>query len=264
MTDLYSKGSNYLVSTSRGKYTTRKFDELDKLVVSRSLKGAKLVKLVDEAISLVEQHRRQYTEAQWVHKDIVTIVGGLPNITHMKFGRGYQEVIYEHWQQDQYKDHLENLKLSFLEAAERLEKINTIPVFATIAPFHIKTWNNFRLKIGATRYLNHAQEYPLMQRKINKLIPEMNNFIRSLNSKHEPSLATPDLAKFNIKSGGKSRPYDIGYEGMDLDGCHPNDPAKCLKGRKLVNDWYTELDLKMSKNRMTTASEKAIRISMGH
>ena len=167
-------------------------------------------------------------------------------------------------QQDQYKDHLENLKLSFLEAAERLENINTIPVFATIAPFHIKTWNNFRLKIGATRYLNHAQEYPLMQRKINKLIPEMNNFIRDLNRKHEPSLATPDLAKFNIKSGGKSRPYDIGYEGMDLDGCHPNDPAKCLKGRKLVNDWYTELDLKMSKNRMTTASEKAIRISMGH
>ena len=264
----YSKGSDFMVMTSRGRFICEKIELLENMTVGRYFKGAKLVKLVDNAISLVEEHRRSYTETQRIHKDIVTVVGGLPDITSIKFGRKYQEATFDHWESDQaYRDHLDRVKLSFHEAAERLERIDVLPVFATVIPFHIKTWNTHRKTIGATSYLTHEKNYPNMQRRLNQMICEINKFIITLNKNHDPSLVTPDLAQFHVKSQGESRKpsqrHRYIYNGMKKDGCHPNDPKKCPEGKSLVNDWYEELSNKQRINRMSTASEKAIRVSMG-
>ena len=52
---------------------------------------------------------------------------------------------------------------NFRESAARILKQKAIPIFATINPMSIQTWNKHRLQVHRTSHLNYFHQYQKMQ-----------------------------------------------------------------------------------------------------
>ena len=126
-----------------------------------------------------------------------------------------QEVIFN------YDDLLINeLKAKLDNVNIRIVKQGVLPVFCTIIPMHLETWNKTRLAQGKTMKLIHMEKYPQMQKDLETALDELNHHIIKINSLK--SLATPLTHTSLLKRQNKV--YYHLY-GLLPDGCHPSEKA---------------------------------------
>ena len=105
----------------------------------------------------------------------------------------------------------------FKSAAEKIKNANATPIFSTICPMSLDTWNHRRLSQHRTSHLSSFPYYPLMQEKHESVILKINQEIHLLNKSH--NMHTPRLAKSVIyhRKGQLRCRY-----GRLVDGVHPN------------------------------------------
>ena len=79
----------------------------------------------------------------------------------------------------------------FKSAAEKIKNANATPIFSTICPMSLDTWNHRRPSQHRTSHLSSFPYYPLMQEKHESVILKINQEIHLLNKSH--NMHTPDL-----------------------------------------------------------------------
>ena len=156
---------DFSVGTSRFRDIVDHFWYEDSLP-GQCLPGAKVPKLIEEALSILS-----ITGYGKRRDSIVYVGGGLPDITTMIRGPGYQEVVC-----------LE----APLEAANRVMRLmedgaaliyqaGAVPVFTTCTPMNLTNWNYSRLSQGKTSHLNYHQDYLTMQTNHEESIKILNS-----------------------------------------------------------------------------------------
>ena len=98
-----------------------------------------------------------------------------------------------------------------------------IPIFCTIPPAHIETWNKTRLSQHKTCTLKHTDKYPDMQRNLNNSIIEINKSIIHINEHY--ALFTPKIADTVMKKRGRTKGYKL-FEKALVDGVHATDETR--------------------------------------
>ena len=97
------------------------------------------------------------------------------------------------------------------------------PIFSTIAPASIESWNNTRLEQGKTQFLLHSHQYPDMQQILDDAIHDINLLLIQKNMQN--SAFTPQIAKlFQTYKGRHSddkRCIRTHFSRL-IDGVHPN------------------------------------------
>ena len=107
-----------------------------------------------------------------------------------------------------------------------------IPIFCTIPPAHLETWNKTRLSQHKTCTLKHTDKYPDMQRKLISSIIEINKSIIRLNDHH--TLFTPKLADTVMKKRGRTKGYKMFEEALG-DGVHATDATRERWAEKIMD-----------------------------
>lgn len=180
---------NIIVATSRGRGLAELEKKRDDVVLSVH-PGAKLTRLEQEAISLLQNL------ASSCPKPKVYFVAGLPDVTQKVkrhfYLRGkrqyYEEVILPKIDTNQI---ITDVTTRLYSVADNILKLNATPIFSTICPMSIATWNNVRLSQHKTAYLSSFHDYPEMQSKQETVIAELNRIIHTLNRSinvHTPRL----------------------------------------------------------------------------
>ena len=120
----------------------------------------------------------------------------------------------------------------FKSAAEKIKNANATPIFSTICPMSLDTWNHRRLRQHRTSHLSSFPYYP----KHESVILKINQEIHLLNKSH--NMHTPRLAKSVIyhRKGQLRCRY-----GRLVDGVHPN--------HNLPNEWVDTLNRVLDLNR---------------
>ena len=117
----------------------------------------------------------------------------------------------------------------FKSAAEKIKNANATPIFSTICPMSLDTWNHRRPSQHHTSHLSSFPYYPLMQEKHESVILKINQEIHLLNKSH--NMHTPRLAKSVIyHRKGQLRCW----YGRLVDGVHPK--------HNLQNEWVLDLN----------------------
>ena len=226
---------NIIVATSRG----RSLQELSRRREDTILSvhpGAKLKFLEDVALSYLN-HADDNTTTH------VYFVAGLPDVTFRRkysfFLRGryrkYEEVIMPDSDVDEIT---RDIMDTFTCTAEKIKKTNATPIFSTICPMSVITWNRRRLSQHRTSHLASFPSYPLMQAKHEAVILKVNQAIHLLNRANmmnTPRLANPVIYR---RKGQVRCRY-----GKLVDGVHPN--------RNLQKEWVDILDKVLDLNRST-------------
>ena len=100
------------------------------------------------------------------------------------------------------------------EAEATVKELGAIPIFCTVAPMNLKTWNSKRLQQHKTTHLKHSQHYfgPSqdnphytynMQITLENAVTHINQNIYSIN--HHNGMYTPKIAEFIFKSPQANR-----------------------------------------------------------
>ena len=220
---------NIVVATSRGrglKAIERKRND----VVMSVHPGGKLWRLKKEALHLI----KEMGDSDATRPTLVYFVAGIPDITIKKqanfklYGRHrhYEEVVMPESNLDTL---IKDMTFLFVSTAECIKKAGATPVFATIAPMSIATWNSHRLHKHRTTHLTFFKNYDIMQTKLELLISSINKNIHQINKSN--NVHTPRLSKsIMYQRRGHSR---CRY-GMLVDGVHPS--------LKLSASWIDTLD----------------------
>ena len=145
------------------------------------------------------------------------IVGGICDITTCMKSYKYQEVVF-----DSNEGKTNEVIEKFTYTAKKIINLGVTPVFCTVFPTHLETWNNLRLKQNKTNILNYHEEYNTMQTDLEKAVKIINKHIIDLN--HELNLATP-LIHTSMEKNRRNKKY-IHYKAL-TDGCHPGDQMIC-------------------------------------
>ena len=105
---------------------------------------------------------------------------------------------------------------SFKAAEKSIKHAIAIPIFSTICPMSIRTWNRHRLSRHRTSHLNHFTKYDYMQSLLEEAITLINTLILSINSKNQ--VATPKICQpiMYFRKGHLRCRY-----GKLPDGAHP-------------------------------------------
>ena len=171
---------------------------------------------------------------------IIYIVGGMPDLTtRVKEGRGpsrYEEVIFK----EDVEEAVERVAELYRRANLEVKQTGVTPVFATISPIHLRTWNLERLAQRKTTHLQHIHEYRHMQNQHELCVQILNRHISAINE--ENGMQTPRLAKHVLQKRGKNQNYRFRTDRFGKDGCHPS--------QKLVERWIRELQECMEVNRV--------------
>ena len=168
-------------------------------------------------------------------KSYVCIIAGLCDLTEKKEGghRTYQEIIYTKTPeatQDQIRTKISNLN-------NKVISLGAMPVFCTITPSHLKTWNLHRRDIGATSHLLYEHKYDQMQVDLHKAVHLANDIVIERNEHNH--VHTPHLHCHFEHRKSKGKKY-FQYKNM-TDGCHPNMTIK--------EGWALSLGVTIEKNR---------------
>ena len=221
---------DFSVGTSRFRDIVDHFWYEDSLP-GQCLPGAKVPKLIEEALSILS-----ITGYGKRRDSIVYVGGGLPDITTMIRGPGYQEVVC-----------LE----APLEAANRVMRLiedgaaliyqaGAVPVFTTCTPMNLTNWNYSRLSQGKTSHLNYHQDYLTMQTNHEESIKILNSYIDRLNFHYH--MQTPRLANYVFQKRGEGLGFRFRQNRLSEDGCHPT-PAT-------VDEWIKIMREAMDTNRI--------------
>ena len=120
-------------------------------------------------------------------------------------------------------------------SASRIKQLNAIPIFATITPMSIQTWNKHRLHAHRTSHLNHFHHYQNIQDTIEEATLAINTTIHSINSSNK--VITLKLAQEIIyyRHGHLRTRY-----GKLPDGVHPN--------QKVLSSWTQTMKTIINRN----------------
>ena len=215
-----------VVATSRGR-------GID--VNGTVLPGADLVELTAEAIRLIKTRATQ--DVDW--PVITYMIGGLPDsvtkVVDYYGGMKYEEVIFPGSPLNTAADVLSTIRASMDSIS-----VNTgaIPIYATIAPMSVETWNNTRMKQGKTSHLLHFREYANMQELHNETIVYINSAIVDINRSR--GLSTPHFASQVLQKRGMDMPYRFRHNRL-VDGCHPTE--------SVIAKWKEEMTTTITRNR---------------
>ena len=231
------------VATSRGKHMAEHFNKGNRAIFAFE-KSATLEKLGKMAEQIINENYHLYQDVSHIHPNIVHVIGGLPDTTHMLTDTRYQEVIYtEHPDQT-----LTRLRKEYIKLSDFIFSKNAIPCFATYPTMSLTHWNHYRMEIGCTQYLIHFKEYEDMNYLLNQAIINTNSFIRELNETN--NVITPNFSSHIMKKRGQGRGHSIRYNHL-YDGCHVD--------KYVVGQWILELEHITSANRYRNASEAALK-----
>ena len=133
---------------------------------------------------------------------------------------------------------IRRMKASIQSVTEAVLTPNTTPVFCTIPPCSLSTWNSRRLRFGHTSGLLHSAYYEDMQANMIKCLKDINAHIVSVN--RSLGVATPFLASTVMDNLGPDRPPRVHYSRL-RDGVHAD--------RFLKRKWAKKLLTAMNTNR---------------
>ena len=229
---------DYIVATSRGKQLVEHFRETG--VPGKALPGGKLTDITKAAIQILREtgyDRRRDT--------MIYLIAGLPDVTIMLKGKGYQEVIG----QIRDPEELANEAYAKFEmSAAEIIAAGATPIYATVTPIAFKKWNEHRLQQGRTSLLHFSSDYFEMQKCHEKTLELLNMHITALNrdmarttTSLNGSLVTPRLASRVFKKVGEKRGYRF-RQNLLVDGCHPVP--------EVVTQWIADLGEVMDTNRV--------------
>ena len=141
------------------------------------------------------------------------ILAGICDLTHKISGKGYQEVIFN----DANGSLGQTIKSKINHLEQCVLREGAIPVFCTIIPMHLATWNHHRLSHSKTKMLNHLDKYEAMQANMEEVLHDLNRFIVETNNSN--GMATPTIhTAITRRRHGKT--YTL-YKNLP-DGCHPD------------------------------------------
>ena len=151
--------------------------------------------------SFILQYNKHPT--QKVH---VYFLAGLPDITSFERSSNgmYQEVVIWETAEEASLRVIQTIR----EAEETVKELGAIPIFCTVAPMSLKTWNSKGLQQHKTTHLKHSQHYfgPSqdnphytynMQITLENAVTHINQNIYSIN--HHNGMYTPKIAEFIFK-----------------------------------------------------------------
>lgn len=228
--------------------------------------GGKVARLADEICTLVDNNEHIWGPIQWVHpKRFAYIIAGIPDITERLLTpdsksavRPYEEIIFR-----EVVDSCTTRVLGeFMGAEKKLREKGLIPVFATIAPMDLRSWNfsrtkNTTRKSRKTAYLEHTDEYSIMQYNLNSVVLKMNEHIKRIN--HRNNVQNLDLAMDFIKEreprgrqGRRRSPKIRTGETLLRDGCHP---TQVIASKWASRAWHCHSD---NRTRHATAYERRV------
>jgi len=220
-----------IMTTSRGRGLTG-LDGFNgaQLVVKPGWKTKKIAKLAVDIINSSKSPDKPI---------FVYFITGLPDLTYKK-----QKFIYLSHRRHKYQEVIINETPSQIHTrvekilnnvAKCIKKLKSIPIFATITPMSIQTWNKHRLHHHRTSHLNHYNSYQAMQQTLEEATMLINSSIHKLNSLN--NVQTPKLAKDIIyyRHGNLRTRY-----GKLPDGVHPN--------RNVISSWTNTMKIIIDKN----------------
>jgi hypothetical protein len=162
------------------------------------------------------------------------IVGGLCDLTKKLKDMKYSEVVYL----DTPLNALGRMKSEIISIRNIVLELNATPVFCTVCPQHIATYNNNQKEKNRTSTLKYCLEYDKMQQALEQIINSVNLFINQIN--HELNVKTPLLHRCIQHFKGKGHPPYYRYSKF-TDGCHPD--------LNLRNTWAENIVRVMKLNR---------------
>ena len=190
--------------------------------------SASITSLATMASQIILQYNKHPT--QKVH---VYFLAGLPDITSFERSSDgmYQEVVIWETAEEGSLRVIQTIR----EAEATVKELGAIPIFCTVAPMSLKTWNSKRLQQHKTTHLKHSQHYfgPSqdnphytynMQITLGNAVTHINQNIYSIN--HHNGMYTPKIAEFIFKSPQANRAPRMRYNKF-VDGVHP-DPLVTL------------------------------------
>ena len=103
------------------------------------------------------------------------------------------------------------------ESYDKIAVKNATPIFCTIPPAHLETWNTKRKEQRKTHILKHTEKYPTMQQHLQDSLIKINKFINNMNMTNNSY--TPKLADTVIRKKGRGKGYRLYFENLS-DGVH--------------------------------------------
>ena len=182
--------------------------------------GARINNIKYTAMSIAKQNPHQN-----IH---FYVLGGYCDVSerisyHIKTGHSskkYEEFVFE----EDPESAVPRVSGLIDDASRLMNTTNTTPVFCTIAPSYLHTWNKIRLSQHQTCMLKHNdQQYQDMQKNMIYSIVEINKHIVRTNISN--NMHTPKLADVVIRKKGKGRGYRL-FADKFRDGVHPTDDTR--------------------------------------
>lgn len=148
------------------------------------------------------------------------IVAGLCDITKKLSNRStnYQEVIYI----EPFQETIDRVKSSILKLRSLIISQGSIPIFCTIVPQHLSSWNTSRFDQNKTSQLNYSSSYEHMQTRLMDTTKALNVFLLELNQ--TLNLSTPCLHRSVMHNQKKGKTYF--QHTLLVDGCHASAKVK--------------------------------------
>ena len=189
--------------------------------------------ITDRAIHIIKSSHSSPNEPIFIY-----FITGLPGLTTKKkknfritYRRHqYQEIIINESATEIHR----RVEKIFRESAARILKQNAIPIFATITPRSIQTWNKHRLQVHRTSHLNYFHQYQKMQDTIEAATLEINKTIHNINSTNK--VHTLKLAQDIIYH----RHGHLRTHGKLPDGVHPN--------KNIITSWTKKMKEIINRN----------------
>ena len=227
---------NIVVATSRGKGLHPLESLRNTIVYYRG--GAEIVTLADKAVDiLADIHTTSMAGPNFVY-----FVAGLPDVT-TRTKRSFRLADRVHKYEEvtfREKPHIACTRVmrEYRKAEKTIIDNGAIPVFCTITPSSLYTWNHTRLSQGKTSHLEAYKEYDVMQKALIETISRINREICSINIRN--NVATPKLDRAVIvrRPRGNANTH-IRYDKLP-DGVHLN--------KKLVKSWLGTLERVLKRN----------------
>ena len=231
-----------IMATSRGRELEPYFERIPNTIM-RVMPGSSIERLTHTATTIINQHPPSPSKPHFVY-----FIAGLPDVTTRttnyarKDPRRYDEVTFP---EEPSVAH-DRLKILYEHTSSAIKDLHCIPIFATIAPCSLITWNSQRLTNHCKSHLRHKHQYKEMQDKLNINTLKMNETIIELNNRND--VFTPKLGRVIIfKQNAKRMTPRVRYWKL-TDGTHPN--------QQTVDEWRSILLDAIIDNRRTLLSNK--------
>ena len=207
---------NIIVATSRGKG----LQPIKHEVKHTSLHykgGAKIAELVKTASEILEKTDLNSSEPVFVY-----FVAGLPDVTTKNedtlylhgFTAPYQEITFPECPEAAAVRVIQE----FQHASNAIRQYNATPVFSTIAPISLSSWNYIRLYQHKTALLKFSHLYQYHQINLCHAIKTINSGIGRINQAN--GVATPKLCDIVTVKRCSDKSLRILYSKFTEDGVH--------------------------------------------